>query len=769
MNTSGPIYTRYAKEKANPPFGSADYEVAKSTLNQLLAQEPNKRRKPGMMVGKIQSGKTRSFLGVVGLAFDNGFDVAVIFTKNSLALADQTLIRIEGNLGQQNLVDVFDIMDMPASPDASEDRPKLVLLVKKEDQNVEALNDLFKREDLGLAARRVLIVDDEADITSVGQYLNNEGKIAFRKVHGLINEFRTITKDAFYLQVTATPYALFLQSEPGDDTAHSIRPAFSTLAKPGAGYIGTEYFFEQCDDPEHYSSLSVVNVSDSELEAVKKYDGRRINTENLLNAFPGSAKKPRKDNLAGIREALFGFVVASVSINMLREASGKTPQRYSFIVHTETRNKSQRWQDDLVNMMVAEIKDFVLKRPAVIKPRFEQSYDELKELAKRQGVILPPGAKVVERAMEAIRKNDLGTTVVNNDFEQRGAALFDKASGELRQNHKMSVFIGGQILDRGLTFSRLIGFYYGRNPEKSQQDTVLQHMRILGYRPKEEIAVTRVFCGASTRKALVKIHRMDSALWARLEALGGDVAAAGAAARTIFVSIDPDGKVVPCSPYKISTARTTTYAPGSRDLPVGFSTAPASVVEPIVSGIANKLAGLVGSDPVAPALVPLAKAVEILREIKPTLVFDGNSVSAKSKKSSKKRANKDGSFEWDHAIKALEKMSNESKDKSHAGQVWLMARGFGIAKKDDPRDIVRIKKDGSFSDAPDSAKTDTEDMRKKAKHAPGIILLKQLGARKRREEDGVDVGWSGTPFIWPVIVTPSEMTDPIIFAHEERK
>jgi hypothetical protein len=768
MNTSGPIYTRYAKEKADPAFGTADHEVAKSTLTQLLAQEPNKRRKPGMMVGKIQSGKTRSFLGVVGLAFDNGFDVAVIFTKNSVALADQTLIRIEGNLGQQNLVDVFDIMDMPASPDASEDRPKLVLLVKKEDQNVEALNTLFKRADLGLAGRRVLIVDDEADITSVGQYLDKQGKISFRKVHGLINEFRTITKDAFYLQVTATPYALFLQSEPGDEAAHSIRPAFSTLAKPGSGYIGTEYFFEHCDDPEHYSSLSVVNVTDSELEAVKKYDGRRINTENLLNAFPGSSKKPRKDNLAGIREALFGFVVASVSINMLREAAGKAPARYSFIVHTETRNKSQRWQDDLVNMMVAEIKDFVLKRPAVIKPRFEQSYDELKELAKRQGVILPPGAKVVERAMEAIRKNDLGTTVVNNDFERRGAALFDKVSGELRQNHKMSVFIGGQILDRGLTFSRLIGFYYGRNPEKAQQDTVLQHMRILGYRPKEEIAVTRVFCGASTRKGLVKIHRMDTALWARLEALGGDVAAASAAARTIFVSIDPEGKVIPCSPSKISTARTTTYAPGSRDLPVGFSTAPAADVAPVVSDIAKMVAGFVGKDPVAPVLVPLDTAVEILKKIQPTLVFDGHSVSATRKKSSK-RANKDGTFEWDYAIKALEKMSNESKDKSHAGQVWLMARGFGIAKKDDPRDIIRIKKDGSFSDAPDSAKTDTEDMRKKAKHAPGIILLKQLGARKRRDEDGVDVGWSGTPFIWPVIVTPSEMTDPIIFAHPERK
>ena len=50
--------------------------------------------KPLMMLGKIQSGKTRSFIGVISLAFDNGYDLAVVLTKNSNALAKQTTARM---------------------------------------------------------------------------------------------------------------------------------------------------------------------------------------------------------------------------------------------------------------------------------------------------------------------------------------------------------------------------------------------------------------------------------------------------------------------------------------------------------------------------------------------------------------------------------------------------------------------------------------------------------------------------------------------------
>jgi len=47
------------------------------------------------------------------------------------------------------------------------------------------------------------------------------------------------------------------------------------------------------------------------------------------------------------------------------------------------------------------------------------------------------------------------------------------------------MFIGGQILDRGITIGNLIGFYYGRNPNRFQQDTVLQHSRMYPLAPPQ--------------------------------------------------------------------------------------------------------------------------------------------------------------------------------------------------------------------------------------------------------------------------------------------
>jgi hypothetical protein len=47
-------------------------------------------RQPGMLLGKVRSGKTKTFMGAIALAFDNGFDVCVVLTKGTKALAKQT-------------------------------------------------------------------------------------------------------------------------------------------------------------------------------------------------------------------------------------------------------------------------------------------------------------------------------------------------------------------------------------------------------------------------------------------------------------------------------------------------------------------------------------------------------------------------------------------------------------------------------------------------------------------------------------------------------
>jgi hypothetical protein len=52
-----------------------------------------------MLLGKIQSGKTKMFLGAIALGFDNGFDVAIILTKGTKALAKPASPRSARALG----------------------------------------------------------------------------------------------------------------------------------------------------------------------------------------------------------------------------------------------------------------------------------------------------------------------------------------------------------------------------------------------------------------------------------------------------------------------------------------------------------------------------------------------------------------------------------------------------------------------------------------------------------------------------------------------
>ena len=81
-------------------------------------------------------------------------------------------------------------------------------------------------------------------------------------------------------------------------------------------------------------------------------------------------------------------------------------------------------------------------------------------------------------------------TKVNSDKDIK--QLLDDG-GQLKLRTPFNMFIGGQILDRGITISNLIGFYYGRNPNRFQQDTVLQHSRMYGARPTADLAVTQFF------------------------------------------------------------------------------------------------------------------------------------------------------------------------------------------------------------------------------------------------------------------------------------
>jgi hypothetical protein len=82
--------------RANYPYGSMPQnkiDCVESAVAQLLVNSKD-AEKPGLLLGKIQCGKTDTFEDIIGLAFDKGIDIAIVLTKGTKALANQTMKRM---------------------------------------------------------------------------------------------------------------------------------------------------------------------------------------------------------------------------------------------------------------------------------------------------------------------------------------------------------------------------------------------------------------------------------------------------------------------------------------------------------------------------------------------------------------------------------------------------------------------------------------------------------------------------------------------------
>src|SRR5436309_15949899 len=111
INKDGPVFAAFSHNK---DIQQATLECAEAVVESLIAVPPN--ADPGLLFGKIQSGKTRTFITTLALAFDNGFDLAVVFTKGVKVLTQQTVVRISQEFeiaSKRDFVNVFEIMSIP--------------------------------------------------------------------------------------------------------------------------------------------------------------------------------------------------------------------------------------------------------------------------------------------------------------------------------------------------------------------------------------------------------------------------------------------------------------------------------------------------------------------------------------------------------------------------------------------------------------------------------------------------------------------------------
>ncbi len=705
LNTKGGFYEQFV---INSDKYDADLQACiERTVEKLRAIETSAGR-PGMLLGKIQSGKTRTFLGIIALAFENDFDIAVILTKGTKALAKQTLVRVRDEfapLTAQDGVQIHDIMTVPSGLTGYELSQKLVFIAKKQVDNLEKLSTLIRDDYPELVGKRALIVDDEADYASIGFRNTRDSGLQANVTTQQIDTLRGIFRSSAFLQVTATPYALYLQ--PDDITVSGLeyrpsRPAFTELVPVARSYIGSDFYFDDSQDQESVASHLFHEVSAEELQILKQPDRRRFKVEECLTSKANPA----------IRSAICSFIVGGVIRRLQNLRIGEAPGKFSFLVHTEAARSSHAWQEDVVAAIKEKLAAAARDDLPTLYGLLGTAYDDLARSIVMMRHDLPPKEEVLEGAVDALKADWLMITKVNSD-RQVEELLDDQ--GQLRLRTPLNLFVGGQILDRGITVANLIGFFYGRRPNVYQQDTVLQHSRMFGFRPVQDLTITRFYTARKIYDAMGRMHESDIALRNEIEM--------NPESPVVFIQRDPAGKVVSCSPNKILISQTTTLKPFKRLLPIGFQTDYAVRTTPAVVEIDKRLGAVFGDKFEKPAEVPLSVAVQVLRLTAPTLNME---------------TDRGYEFDWAGAIAALEYLSNAALKSGNRGKVLLLVRkDRNLSRK------LKSQTRGEFSDAPDTAQREGVIARKQAIDIPMLMLFRQNGAE--------ELGWRGAPFYWPVI------------------
>jgi len=710
LDLKGTFYPAY--KAANLAFSSDTFACAEDTVESLLTTATTSEN-PGMLLGKVQSGKTRTFISVLALAFDNGFDIAIVLSKNSRALIEQTAKRLNSEFTafiDDGDLEIYDIMHAPESFGAFELNSKLIFVAKKQDDNLRRLIDLFK-ENPAMAQKRALIIDDEADNASIG-YTRKEGLTEARTIAKQVSELRSVIQQSSFLQVTATPYSLYLQ--PNEVTVTNVlefkptRPSFTKLVPVPPDYVGGDTYFGLSSRSETDTLESLIHhtVDHREFDRLKKYDKRSFKMDDVLTT-------PAID---GFRRAIVNFIVGGSIQRMNGKQAGTKEKklRYSFLLHSEAGKGAHAWQEELTENIIEKLHAAATANHATFIALVTAAYDDVSKSLALAGQPVPSKGAVFAAVNEALADEHITIAKVNSDDDV--AALLD-TTGQLKLRTPLNIFIGGQVLDRGVTLANLIGFYYGRRPNKFQQDTVLQHSRMYGYR-RPDLAVTRFYTSKAIRHAMSQMEEFDASLRGAIEA-GGD--------KTVqFIRTAANGCIVPCNPNKILVATTQTLRPHKRILPIGFQTGyktGANGIGKIVDTLDVKISTLCGFNTDAPKLIPLATALEILDAIKPTMHFPEDDAPP---------------FDWYAARAALTHLSQQHPNPAERGKVLVWA-----AKDRNSSRLASESSHATYIETPDSEKTEGQLAKTHAIVHPILFLLRQDGTE--------DKGWRGTPFYWPVI------------------
>jgi hypothetical protein len=387
------------------------------------------------LVGQVQSGKTGHYLGIAAAVSDSEsrYPIFILLTQSLVALQQQTYSEAKNLL---TTFDVFDEADETSFRHSLQyDNPKMVVLKKTKAPLLKWVQILTPEL---LSGRSLFVIDDEADATGLNTKINlREQSEINRLIERLIVDHRS-----FLLQVTATPHAIFLQNQDSQ-----FRPKSHLYFPPGSDYLGGNFYYPSDGDKDGHGPYLFKPTSETELVTLQ---------DPLSHELP-----------EGLVNALYTFLLtAAYRIGIERDS------RCNFLLHPSVKTYDHNIIRDKVKRFILDTLNTVTSEAVIEK--FTECYSDLKSTKPQLPSLL--------KLLEEVKRTPLNVVVMNSSRGNLSRGL--PVSGA-------TVFIGGNVLGRGIVVPKLQTIYYCRNAQKMTVDTYWQHSRAFGY--DRDAALVRLF------------------------------------------------------------------------------------------------------------------------------------------------------------------------------------------------------------------------------------------------------------------------------------
>jgi len=414
----------------------------------------------GLVVGRVQSGKTLSYEGVASLARDNGFGLVVVISGISNPLLAQGERRLRGDLSvaesdgwifispaesqqvpgavRNQLAAVCENWRDPDTPPAYK-KSAVVFLLKYHGRLAAFANDCAS---LDMSGVRVLVIDDEADQASLNAQAKKNKETT---TYATLRMLREALPSHYYLQYTATPQAPLLIS-----IQDTLSPKYVCVLEPGDGYVGGETYFGPGND------RIVISISD----------------EDLLAAEDAAGPPP-----TSLRRAFMEFLVGAAHV----AATGK-PSIRSMLVHPSRETLGHGAFTYWLRMLYDDWRDKLSHQeeapPEKLKAEFSAAWKSLAETF--------PEIRPIDECWASLKfvLRNLEINEINTRMGETPVVQWEKT--------KSYVLVGGQAIDRGFTVEGLTVTYMPRGTGTWTADTIQQRARFFGYK-SDYLGLCRVY------------------------------------------------------------------------------------------------------------------------------------------------------------------------------------------------------------------------------------------------------------------------------------